>query len=406
MNEECLKKNDSLPGKVENIVPDSLLALSKDERYISHISSLISKCFTSSDDEEQETVSTFMPEINLLARTIFASYVVREKSSIGLSYMGLGYNVESRVLYFYGILFCFAPYFVERTGANGWKDMKDMLARFYSTAETKSNVKKDREKLKGQERRKAFEESRRRMLEAGGSKHQNLVLSKTIETRHVGRPKLIDRICQLFWKVMQKMAMVDMANSVAFGSHGSQTDNTNHQNSLNSATSNKLSNILAWILRLHIALFYASGKYPNLIHRISGLQVEKMSSNFDIVSQRPDFKIISLMIFTQLGAKIVKSLTKILIQQYLERSIRLQQSKQSIEAVVPSANSHSSPTFSSKPSNCGICMHTRKYPAAPTGCGHVFCWGCLQHFISTVRPECPLCRCATRPQEIILLQNY
>lgn len=405
MNEECSIKNDSLSEKVENIVPDSLLALSKDERYISHISSLISKCFTSSDDEEQETVSTFMPEINLLARTIFASYVVREKTSIGLSYMGLGYNAESRVLYFYGILFCLAPYFVERAGANGWKEMKDILARFNSAAETEPNVKKDREKLKGQERRKAFEESRRRMLETGGSKHQNLLASKTTKTSHVGRPKLADRVCQLFWKVMQKMAMVDMSNSVAFGLHDSQTDNTNHQNSLNSASSNKLSNILGWILRLHIALFYASGKYPNFIHRISGLQVKKIS-NFDIVSHRPDFKIISLMIFTQFGAKIVKFLTKILIQQYLERSIRLQQSEQSIEAVVPSANSHSTPTFSSKSTNCGICMHTRKYPAAPTGCGHVFCWRCLQHFISTVRPECPLCRCATSPQEIILLQNY
>jgi hypothetical protein len=405
MNGECLQSDNSLPDKVENIVPDSLLALSKDNRYISHISSLISKCFVVSDDNEEENkpVSTFTPEINLLARSICACYIVKENTSLGLSYMGLGYNVDSPVLYFYGILLSLGPYFVERAGKNGWKELKQALAKFYSMDKTNLNAEKDREALKGDDRRLAFEESRRKMLEASVSKQKHLLVSNTIETRLVNRPKMTDKVRQIFWKVMQKMAMVDTSmNPIAFESHGSNTASTNHQHPVSN-----LSTIFGWIVRLNIALFYASGKYPNLIHRISGLQVKKLSSHIGMVSQRPDFKIISFMIFTQLGAKVVKSFTKMLIQYYFERSIRLQQFKQSIETIVPSANSQQeSPNISSKMMTCGICMHTRKYPAAPIGCGHVFCWSCLQHFISTVRPECPLCRCSASPQEIIILQNY
>lgn len=405
MKEECVQ-SDVLTHKAENIIPESLLAFSKDKRYLSDISSLISKCFTTSDDEEHQVVSHLSPEIHLLARIIFACYMANEKSSIGLSYMGLGYNVESSVLYLYGILFSFVPYFVERAGTNGWKDVNQVFRKFYCTDEANHIIEKDREKLKGQDRRKAFEESRKRMLEARGSKQSNVLIPNTLEIKTLDRPELTSRIQNLIWKVMQKMAMVDRSHPVAFESHVTHTDPTNRERPFNVASSSNLTNVFEWILRLHMALYYVSGKYPNLIHRISGLQVKKLSTNFDMVSQRPECKVIGLMIFTQLGAKIVKAFTKVLIKKYFQRSMRLQQSIQSIEKIVPCSNSLEMPSYSSKALNCGICMHTRKYPAAPIGCGHVFCWKCLQHFISTMRPECPLCRCSTSPQEIILLQNY
>jgi hypothetical protein len=55
---------------------------------------------------------------------------------------------------------------------------------------------------------------------------------------------------------------------------------------------------------------------------------------------------------------------------------------------------------------CGICLNERVHPAAPTACGHVFCWDCVLHWVLNVRAECPLCRAATRPQDIIPLYNY
>mmetsp|Transcript_11648 Transcript_11648/g.22603 ORF Transcript_11648/g.22603 Transcript_11648/m.22603 type:complete len:116 (+) Transcript_11648:1666-2013(+) len=56
--------------------------------------------------------------------------------------------------------------------------------------------------------------------------------------------------------------------------------------------------------------------------------------------------------------------------------------------------------------SCGVCLNERINPAAPTSCGHVFCWNCILHWVSNVRAECPLCRAKTRPQDIICLYNY
>ena len=55
---------------------------------------------------------------------------------------------------------------------------------------------------------------------------------------------------------------------------------------------------------------------------------------------------------------------------------------------------------------CGICLNERVHPAAPSACGHVFCWDCVLHWVGNVRAECPLCRAPTRPQDIIPLYNY
>ena len=55
---------------------------------------------------------------------------------------------------------------------------------------------------------------------------------------------------------------------------------------------------------------------------------------------------------------------------------------------------------------CGVCLNERVNPAAPLGCGHVFCWNCILHWVSNVRAECPLCRAPTKAQDIIPLYNY
>jgi len=55
---------------------------------------------------------------------------------------------------------------------------------------------------------------------------------------------------------------------------------------------------------------------------------------------------------------------------------------------------------------CSICMNNRAYPATIVTCGHGFCWGCVHHWITTVRMECPICRSVARPQDILPLYHY
>ena len=55
---------------------------------------------------------------------------------------------------------------------------------------------------------------------------------------------------------------------------------------------------------------------------------------------------------------------------------------------------------------CTICRTERKHPAAPSSCGHVLCWNCLMQWVSTVRPECPICRAPCTPKDVLPLHNY
>jgi hypothetical protein len=78
----------------------------------------------------------------------------------------------------------------------------------------------------------------------------------------------------------------------------------------------------------------------------------------------------------------------------------------SIDGVANSSSSNRQKQSGQRGHQCGICLNERVHPAAPTACGHVFCWNCVQHWVSNVRAECPLCRAETRPQDIIPLYNY
>jgi hypothetical protein len=55
---------------------------------------------------------------------------------------------------------------------------------------------------------------------------------------------------------------------------------------------------------------------------------------------------------------------------------------------------------------CTICRLERKHPAAPSACGHVCCWKCLIQWVSTVRPECPICRAPCSAKDVLPLHNY
>ncbi len=52
---------------------------------------------------------------------------------------------------------------------------------------------------------------------------------------------------------------------------------------------------------------------------------------------------------------------------------------------------------------CAICMERWKGPSAAK-CGHVFCWDCIINYVQR-KPQCPVCRKDTRPQDVILLYN-
>jgi len=248
-------------------------------------------------------------------------------------------------------------------------------------------------------------------------------------------------------------------------SHGAHSLPTTHNNSNTSENLDRYAKMIKWFLKLHLAMFYWNGMYPTIAHRLARIKLRDdvapyssplgSSSSYSpmsgrIVANRPTYKPIAVMILFQAFAALAQTTAEASIEVAhsiqvsffrWRRRRRLQSQRYSqsnrrsllehnstnseraeyldlIEERVPGIESAKCcSTVKTKKKKrrtdtsdiihpCGVCLNERVNPAAPLGCGHVFCWNCILHWVSNVRAECPLCRAPTKPQSIIPLYNY
>lgn len=248
-------------------------------------------------------------------------------------------------------------------------------------------------------------------------------------------------------------------------SHGAHSLHTTHNNSNTSVNLDRYTKMIKWFLKLHLAMFYWNGMYPTIAHRLARVKLRDdvvpysspigSSSSYlpmsgAIVANRPTYKPIAVMILFQAFAALAQTTAEASIEvahciqvsffrwrrrrrsqsqhypQSNRRSLLEHNSTNSeraeyldlIEERVPGIESAKCCSTKKKKKGregtdtsdiihpCGVCLNERVNPAAPLGCGHVFCWNCILHWVSNVRAECPLCRAATKPQDIIPLYNY
>jgi hypothetical protein len=55
---------------------------------------------------------------------------------------------------------------------------------------------------------------------------------------------------------------------------------------------------------------------------------------------------------------------------------------------------------------CYICQQPPLYPSCSIRCGHVFCWYCIQQWITEHDTKCPICRATCASQDVMYLFNY
>jgi len=428
--------NATLHGKRTNLdtndhVVDSLLAFAKDNRYINDLSMLLQKAIyphiqihsNATTQQELGEDSTLQPEIDLLSRLIYALILLSEGGTIGLEHLGISYQNEGskRRLHLYATLFALAPYFIERVGGKeGWKGLSRVRRRRILQADTMA-MREGRglEQLRGQDRRRVHEQMRRRMMEhsAGGQDQFSAREPQSQRSRIYRRASMglsYQYICQCLKKILASMkaatnSSMPIAHEIPESSVSSTVSVDNHN-----STSYRMGNLFKWIIRLNLALFYVNGKYFSILHRLTGIKIGKRHDSIvSIVTERPEYKLIGLMIIVQAGAKGIQAATEILLTSWFSTSQNAKKSAADLklESKVPSKYSRkngSRELIVSTQGNvqCGICMAERRHPAAPVSCGHVFCWSCIHHWIASVRHECPLCRSPTSPKDVIALHNY
>eukprot|EP01082_Thalassiosira_pseudonana_P001241 g818.t1 g818 contig10:792388-794453(+) len=272
------------------------------------------------------------------------------------------------------------------------------------------------------------------------------------------RNRSVSRLSSLSWNTLQRASLA--VTSLNHGAHTlrsrAPTVNGNYD---------RYTKILKWFIRLHLALFYWNGSYPTIAHRLVGARIRDsvtpsspgatLTPNAgSIVANRPSYKPIAALIFVQALTALAQSTAEASIeaahlmqvaffrwrrrrrmtQQFhhntggrgslleqqtynnsnMERDEYLELIEERVPGItssnqndVPNATKRNQSKHSGQDSHsCGICLNQRVHPAAPSVCGHVFCWNCILHWVANVRAECPLCRAKTRPQDVIPLYNY
>lgn len=158
-----------------------------------------------------------------------------------------------------------------------------------------------------------------------------------------------------------------------------------------------------WILRLHLAHYCLMGRYPTLLHRFFKLRLDRKQHSRLADPPPTTHHLVGKLIFIQAAATLMQSLAHWYVSyRPPKRTAQLPPGNDESESQVETVTTPSSPTVPL----CGICRMPRVESAASSTCGHVFCWKCLYEWVSTNRPECPLCRSPCRPQDIVAIYNY
>ena len=170
-----------------------------------------------------------------------------------------------------------------------------------------------------------------------------------------------------------------------------------------------------WMAKLQLAHFCLTGLYPTWMHRFTGHQlVQEPGAASKLYHQPTTARLVGFLLLAQAVAAFIQASSSTVSRWCVLREERRRRSSTPAVArpvtpavVFQSAPSASTGTGADSTSNvCSICKMERTHPAAPSSCGHVFCWKCLVQWVSAVRPECPLCRSECPLCDIIALFNY
>lgn len=175
-----------------------------------------------------------------------------------------------------------------------------------------------------------------------------------------------------------------------------------------------------WLVKLQLAHYCLSGMYPTWMHRFCGYAFvpgEEGPSYTGRLYHRPTTaRLVGLLIGAQAVAAFVHASSSALNRHLTDYGHHEQQTSSSschiprLMRSVAFQKSDQPCSISSSTTKqiilCSICKAERTHPAAPSTCGHVFCWKCLFQWTSAVRAECPMCRSSCRSEDIVALHNY
>lgn len=467
-----------------DVIPESLLALAKDSRYIRQCQELLEQVWQSllggrqSHPSEQSALER---RTWLLSYLLYVLFVVAPSGrSLGMQLCGLNFDdaasggggggfkdwrgaSTTQRLRFVGYLLMTAA------AGFGLEYCASMRCHDDDGNDGSSAAGRIRqERLRGNDRRQMHERLRRQMMERAGGvpsmtgfASDDATVVHSNQRRRAGHGtigssspptgsqtsslsrRLLSLLRRLSKSVLDASFHPEGPHFIMNGRDGSSSD-----------SSNSYFSMARWLIRLHLAHYLVTGRFPTLLHRFLGLQSKRdgptspgNSPNASILVRPNVNRAIAGLILLQASASAMRATSNWLaarVADYLESQYPSARTDETEEGV-PSVNAQLDVALSkcfghpsavvdveesvSRPNGaklspmadgsvgasssgglsrtvCAICRTDRTHPAAPSSCGHVCCWDCLMHWVSTVRPECPMCRAPCRPQDVIALYHY
>ena len=343
------------------LVPEVLLAAAKDARYINECRTLLQQLL--------ETFGFSDEKIATAVSSILYSFIVvlTRGKTLGMEVTGLKFNKLHYRL-------------VALTVASS-------LTAYALSKITAAQEEDSTESLRGSSRRDVFLRQREAMM---GRAQQTNSSSTETTAENSGRrdspPK--DRIISCL------RIIGDAFSPEAEGPHVPPVE------------SNVQRSWLQWLLRLHLAFYCMHGKYASWTHRLLGINYEQ-SETGRLVHRPSTYRVVGAVILSHAVGTGLLSVSRRLIQRWFvfySRSDLVDAPPTNSSLEIPFNNASAATPLTSL--ICGICHGQRTHPACPVNCGHVFCWTCLQKWVQTVRPECPICRSPCLAKDVIPLYNY
>ena len=361
-----------------NIVPDVLLSLAKDGRYLEQCRSLLSQLLLPHESLHQQGAS-------LAAASVLYTLLVllRQGKSLGQEAAGLKYSSDKWKIVLGSLMASTGAYILRRLA--------------HSAVDNIDTINNANETLRGNQRRLIYQQQRQRMLGQATdatNNHVNLSQGMSDEPLAVERQaetspssQTLDQLRRMLQNLVVEL-VPGLSSGTSDGPHSTET------------ASNNLS-IGAWIMRLHLAWYLIDGKYPTWMHRLFRLHIQENEST---LTHRPTTaRLVGMLMVLQALGSLVPNLGSRLVMLVAQHISVATPEPPAI--LFYSNHSQSVPPGSTPGRSCVICRQPRLHPACSVKCGHVMCWSCLQQWVHEHK-SCPICRMACLPQDVLALQAY
>jgi Ring finger domain len=185
----------------------------------------------------------------------------------------------------------------------------------------------------------------------------------------------------------------------------------------------RLRQVFLWIFQFHLACYCISGKYPTILHRFVKQTVvmtrvddhrpqptQPSSSVMPMVGAMMLCRLSYQFLFHAISQPLIRYCATQRHSSFLRRRRKGTFQNTITMTATPAQTGvalvgQSPRTERASHMACYICQQPPLYPSCLIPCGHVFCWYCIQQWITDHDAKCPICRVQCAAKDVMYLYN-